>query len=103
MGYSVKDLKDDIGDVVMCPEGKNFLKAVSGKMQDLVHFGMDMASLLATDISRCDCTDAGDIVMPSGETMPRMPCTACKARAYEITRFSNAINNPLLGEKGRDV
>ena len=95
MGYSIKDLKDDLGDVVKPKRNKNYIKAVSTKFQQIVKRGMNMAELLATDISRCDCTDKGPIVLPDGSSLPRPHCDACKARAHEITKFSEMINNPL--------
>jgi len=93
VGYSNKDLKDDIGDVIMCPEGTNFLKATSNKVQLLVQTGMEMATMLATATERCTCMDEPTVVVP-GAPEPKA-CRACIDAKKIVVAFATLINNPL--------
>ena len=97
MGYSIQNLKDDIADVVMCPEGKNFLKATSNKVQLLTKVGMEMAGMLAVSVDRCTCTDKPAIVMPGDPEWTGKACQECINAKKIVVAFATLINNPLKG------
>ena len=91
--YSTKELKDDIGDVVMCKDGASFLRATSKKFQLLVKTGMEMAGMLATSTERCTCMDEPAVVVP-GQDAPKA-CRACIDAKKIVVAFATLINNPL--------